>query len=176
LLANIFLCYLWCVFTIFHICCRLFDDLKSSLYNYINRFCAFALILPPFIYDRMNNSNPYFCDTSAVAREYIIYLSICGNHIPSLVMVACSFKVYQKVRKRYRSSIHPKTKVIGVQPKKELNPVPLIDDATTSTTWKSMTATHGSCIAPTSSVDKEVLKTDFLNTRKINFTSKEYST
>jgi len=128
--------------------------------------------LPPFIYDRMNNSNPYFCDSSAVAREFYIYLSICGNHISSLIMVACSFKVYQKVRKRYRASIHPKTKVIGVQPMKELNPVTLVDDATTSTTWNSTAATHSPCNATTSSVDEEVSKTDLLKTGKINVTSK----
>jgi len=139
----------------------------------LNRFSAFAIILPPFIYDSINNANPYYC-ISAVAREYYIYLSICGNHIPSLVMVACSFKVYQKVRKRYRASIHPKTKVIEVQPMKELNPVTLVDDAITSTTWNSTAAIHGSCNAITSSVDEEVSRTDLIKTRKTNLTSKEY--
>jgi len=58
---------------------------------------------------------------------------------------------------------------------KELNPVTLVDDAITSTTWNSTAAIHGSCIANTSSVDEKVSKTDLLKTRKINLTIKEHT-
>jgi len=90
-------------------------------------------------------------------------------------MVVCSFKVYQKVRKGHRASVHPKT-VKGVQLIKELNPVTLVDDATNSTTLNSTAATHSSCIATISSVDEKVSKMEWLKTGKINLTSKEYST
>jgi len=76
-----------------------------------------------------------------------------------MIMVLCSFKVYQQVRKRYRATVHPKINVIGVRPMEGLIPVTVIDDRI-STSLNVTTATNISGIGYSLSSNAEVSGTN----------------